>query len=421
MALAIVALFFLPWIDKAKAKSVRYKGWLPKIMLILFAANFVVLGKLGLDSPSPEKTLLSQIATIFYFVFFVTMPAWTSAGRKGFLGVVFSFLLGVWILYVTVLGLSSALGMEGEHHIAWVLYIYGLILGVFVIAIPWLAAADSETEVPERLQMKGLNKALVWGGLALFLALCVVPLKAVAAGGAACGEVPCDHFHADFEDKESLQHGAKLFVNYCMGCHSANFSRYERVADDLGIPHDMMLDNLIFSDQKIGELMTIAMEPAKSKKWFGATPPDLTLVARARSSDWLYTFLRNFYKDDSRPTGVNNKVFANVGMPHVLLDLQGLQECAPGPHYDSHGHAVRDALGEEESVECGSLKVGDMKGSMEKDEFDEAVHDLVNFMSYMAEPVAMSRTKIGVGVFLFLAVLLVFTYLLNREYWKDIH
>lgn len=421
MALAIVVLFFLPWIDKAKAKSLRYKGWLPKIMLISFAANFVVLGKLGLDAPSPEKTLLSQIATIFYFVFFVTMPAWTSAGRKGFIGIVSSALLGIWILYITLSSLKGILGAEGEHHIAWVLYIYGVLLGAFVIALPWLAAADSETKVPERLQMKGLNKALVWGGLALFLALCVVPLKAVAAGGAACGSVPCDHFEPEFENKESLQHGAKLFVNYCMGCHSANYSRYERVADDLGIPHEMMLDNLVFSDQKIGELMTISMAPDKSKKWFGATPPDLTLVARARSKDWLYTFLRNFYKDDSRPTGVNNKVFANVGMPHVLLELQGLQECAPGPHYDSHGHVVRDALGEEDLVECGSLKVADLEGSMDKEEFDEAIYDLVNFMSYLAEPVAVTRTNIGVGVFLFLAVLLIFTYLLNREYWKDIH
>lgn len=421
MGAAIVMLFFLPWLDKSKAKSVRYKGWLPKIMLILFAANFVVLGKLGLDAPSPSKTLLSQLGTLFYFVFFITMPAWTSAGKKGIFGILASTLLGLWILYITVLGLQADLAGE-DHHTAWVLYIYGMLLGVFVIAIPWLTAMDSESPVPERVQAKGLNKALVWGGFAMFLLFCIVPLKAVAAGGGGCGSVPCDHFHADLEDKASLQHGAKLFVNYCMGCHSANYSRFERVADDLDIPKDLALDNLIFdSNKKIGDLMTISMAPEQSKVWFGATPPDLTLVARARGSSWLYTFLRNFYADDSRPTGVNNKVFENVGMPHVLLELQGLPECAPGPHHDSHGAIERDALGDPVLVECGSLEVGEFKGSMDKEEFDHAVHDLVNFLTYVAEPMAVDRTKIGLYVFLFLAVLMVFVVLLNREYWKDVH
>jgi ubiquinol-cytochrome c reductase cytochrome b subunit len=391
MGAAIVMLFFLPWLDKAEAKSVRYKGWLPKIMLILFASNFVVLGKLGLDAPSPEKTLLSQLGTLFYFVFFITMPAWTSAGKKGFIGIVLSALLGVWTLYVTFAGMSVDLAAD-DGHTAWVLYAYGLILGVFTIAIPWLAAMDSETPVPTRTQSKGLNKALVWGGFAMFLLFCVVPLKAVAAGGGGCGEVPCDSFHADLEDKASLQNGAKLFVNYCMGCHSANYSRFERVADVLGIPKELALANLVFdSNKKIGDLMTISMAPEQSKVWFGATPPDLTLVARARGSEWLYTFLRNFYKDDSRPTGVNNKVFSNVGMPHVLLELQGLAECAPGPHHDSHGAVERDALGEPLLVECGSLEVGDVKGTLDKEEFDSAVYDLVNFMTYVAEPMAARK------------------------------
>ncbi len=421
MGAAIVMLFFLPWLDKSKAKSVRYKGWLPKIMLVLFASNFVVLGKLGLDAPSAEKTLLSQLGTVFYFVFFITMPSWSSAGKKSFFGLVASTLLGVWILYITGKGLQADLA-AADHSTAWVLYGYGLLLGLFVIALPWLTAMDSESQVPERTQTKGLNKALVWGGFAMFLLFCVVPLKAVAAGGGGCGEVPCDSFHADLENKDSLQRGAKLFVNYCMGCHSANYSRFERVANDLGIPNELALDNLIFDGtKKIGDLMTISMAPEHSKVWFGATPPDLTLVARARGSSWLYTFLRNFYKDDSRPTGVNNKVFANVGMPHVLLELQGLPECAPGPHHDSHGGVERDALGEPVLVECGSLEVGDQQGTMDKEEFDHAVHDLVNFLTYVSEPMAVSRTKIGLYVFLFLGVLLVFTVLLNREYWKDIH
>lgn len=422
MALAIVALFFLPWLDKSEAKSVRYKGWMPKIMLILFAATFVVLGKLGLDSPSAEKTMLSQISTVFYFAFFITMPAWTSAGKKGFIGIVSSALLGIWILYITGISLAAAIGHEGEgHSVAWVLYIYGTLLGVFVVALPWLTAMDAEKPVPERLQMKGLNKALVFGGFALFLLLAIVPLQAVAASGGKCGAVACDEFHADLSDKESLQRGAQTFANYCMGCHSANYSRYERVSDDLSIPKDVMLENVIFSGQKIGSLMEISMAPDESKVWFGTTPPDLTLAARARSPEWLYTFLRNFYADESRPTGVNNKVFANVGMPHVLLEVQGLAECSAGPKRDGHGHVVRDALGEPILVECGSLVVGDVKGSQSAEAFDQTTYDLVNFMTYMAEPVAMSRTRIGIYVFLFLAVLLIFTVLLNREYWKDIH
>lgn len=296
-----------------------------------------------------------------------------------------------------------------------------MVLGVFVVALPWLTAKDSESEVPERVKMKGLNPALVWGAFALFLILIFLPLKSVAAGGGKCGEVPCDEFVQDFNNKESLQSGAKLFVNYCMGCHSANFSRYERVADDLEIPHEAMIENLIFSDQKIGELMKISMAPADSKVWFGATPPDLSLVTRARSPEWLHTFLRTFYKDDSRPTGVNNKVFANVGMPHVLLELQGLAECAPGPAHDSHGAVVRDSLGEAKLADCGSLEVAATKGSMTAEAYDEAVYDLVNFLAYVADPVKTHRERAGIYAFLFLGVLLIFTVLLNREYWKDVH
>lgn len=423
MGAAIVVLFLLPWLDKSKAKSVRYKGWMPKIMLILFASTFVVLGKLGLDSPSPDKTLLSQVSTVFYFAFFFCMPVWTNAGQKSVLGIVLSVVHGLGILYMTLfskLGLFTVMVSE-TGHVNIILTFYCVALGVLLVALPWLTAADAEKPVPERVQMKGLNKALVWGGFALFLLLTVLPLKAVAASGGKCGSIPCDHFDVDLKDKASLQRGAATFTNYCMGCHSANFSRFERVATDLEIPNDLMLENLVFSDQKIGSLMEISMAPAQSKVWFGATPPDLTLVARSRSPDWLYTFLRSFYADESRPTGVNNKVFANVGMPHVLLELQGLPRCAPGPHHDSHGKVVRDQLGEPVLTECGSLTVSDTKGSLSAEEFDKSVYDLVNFMTYLAEPVAMSRTRIGIFVFLFLSVLLIFTVLLNREYWKDIH
>ena len=236
-----------------------------------------------------------------------------------------------------------------------------------------------------------------------FVIIVVAPIKAVGATGQFdCGAIPCDEFKADLSDKASLQRGAKWFVNYCMGCHSASFSRYERVATDLDIPPDLMMENLVFSQQRIGELMTISMSPEESKNWFGAAPPDLTLSARARSPEWLYTYLRNFYRDDSRATGVNNRVFSNVGMPHVMVELQGLLECESGSN-------------------CDNLVEGSLTGLMEADEFDQAIHDLVNFMEYMAEPVALDRQRIGIYVMLFLVVLLVVTVLLNREYWKGIH
>ncbi len=359
MAAAIVILFFLPWLDKSKVKSMRYKGTFSRVALIVFAAAFVILGYLGVKAPTPARTALSQICTVIYFAYFIGMPFWT--------------------------------------------------------------AREKTLPEPSRVQMKGLGKGLVFGALALFLVLVIVPIKAVAAGGGACGSIPCEHFEADFKNKESMQRGAATFVNYCMGCHSANFSRYERVADDLDIPHDAMLENLVFSDQKIGSLMQISMSPDNSKKWFGATPPDLTLVTRARSNDWVYTFLKNFYKDESRPKGVNNKVFENVGMPHVLMELQGLPECAPGEKLDAHGNAERNELGEAIETSCGSLKVTDVKGTLSEEEYSDTVYDLVNFMAYMAEPVVEERKRIGIFVFLFLGVLLIFTWLLNREYWKDIH
>ena len=420
MVAAIVILFFLPWLDRSKAKSVRYKGLLPKIMIILFAATFVVLGKLGLDAPSPDKTLLSQISTLFYFVFFLTMPVWTNAGKKGFLGIVTCGVLGIWILYATIAGAVAVAGTDGGK-MNWILYLYGFALGIFVIALPWCAAADKEKPVPERVQMKGLGKGMVWGGVLLFIVLVVVPYKAVAAGGGACGDVACEHFHADLGNKESLQRGAKTFINYCMGCHSANFSRYERVADDLGIPHDKMIENMVFSDQKIGELMTISMKTEDAKKWFGAAPPDLTLITRAKSSSYVYTLFKNYYRDDSRPTGVNNKAFPNIGMPHPLLELQGLAECAPGDKVDSHGHVVRNDMGEPKTDSCGVLKVGELEGTLTAEEYEHVVYDLVNFLQYLSEPNAEGRKRTGVYVFLFLGVLLVFTWLLSREYWKGIH
>ena len=151
----------------------------------------------------------------------------------------------------------------------------------------------------------------------------IIPAVAMAAGG---GNIHLDEHRTDLHDTASLQRGAQTYMNYCMGCHSLEHARYNRIARDLDIPEELMMDNLVFdTDKKFGALATIAMQTEDSKKWFGATPPDLTLVARVRRPDWLYTYLRSFYEDPSRPWGVNNVVFKDVGMPHVLADLQGRQ------------------------------------------------------------------------------------------------
>jgi ubiquinol-cytochrome c reductase cytochrome b subunit len=191
-------------------------------------------------------------------------------------------------------------------------------------------------------------------------------------------------------------------MNYCLGCHSLQYSRYNRVGTDLGIPEDLLKEHLMFDPgQKAGAHIDSSMNERTAKAWFGAPPPDLTLASRARQPEWLYTYLRTFYRDDSRPYGVNNKVFKDVGMPHVLLELQGMQTCAPGPVKAHNGGVKRDPLTAEE--------------------FDSAMYDLVNFLAYSADPVVVDRERIGTYVLLFITLFFVFACLLNREYWKDVH
>ncbi|WP_347332809.1 ubiquinol-cytochrome c reductase [Marinimicrobium locisalis] len=423
MGAAIAILFVLPWLDRANAKSMRYKGHIPRVMLMVFAAMFVVLGYLGVQSPTAGRTVLSQIGTVFYFAYFLTMPVWTSnrpPEQRSQVARILSFAV-CWVFALMFLAMTLN-GILEEGDVPVFLRLFGLVLAGVFVALPWLADRDGEQPVPERVQSKGLPLRLVLGGLALFAILVVVPIKAVGAGGGGCGSIPCDVMEPDLSNKESLQRGAKYFVNYCMSCHSAKFSRYGRVADDLGIPEEVAREQLIFGDQAIGDLMTTAMTEEQGKQWFGVQPPDLTLVARSRNPEWLYTYLRNFYKDDSRPFGVNNRVFENVGMPHVMIDLQGLPVCAAGPKRDSHGHIVRDGAGNPViDEECGSLEPGEIEGSMSEEEFDQVIYDLVNFLEYLGEPAAMERERMGVFVLLFLSVLFVFVYLLNREYWKGIH
>jgi len=197
----------------------------------------------------------------------------------------------------------------------------------------------------------------------------------------AAGDLHLDHANTDISDTASLQNGAKLFMNYCSGCHAIGFMRYNRIAQDLNLSDSLVAEHLMFAGEKPGETITTAMPKEGAAKWFGVTPPDLSLVARAKGTDWIYTYLRGFYEDDSKVFGVNNKVLENASMPDVLWSLK------------------------EEKPEA---------------EFDQDVRDITNFLDYVGEPAKLIRTSLGVWVLLFLGVLLVLTYLLKKEYWKDV-
>jgi ubiquinol-cytochrome c reductase cytochrome c1 subunit len=234
------------------------------------------------------------------------------------------------------------------------------------------------------------------------IALLFAPMLALAGGG----NVHLDKWPGSVSDKAALQNGAKLFVNYCMNCHGASFMRYQNLMD-LGLTEQQVKDNLMFTSDKIGGLMAVAARSDEQKKWFGATPPDLTIVARARGelgnagagADWLYTYLRTFYRDPNRPTGWNNVVFENVGMPNPLWQLQGQN--------------VRNA-------ETHKLEMA-VPGQMSTAEFDKAISDLVGFMVWMGEPQQEFRRTLGFFVLGFLLLLFVVSYALKKNYWKDIH
>ncbi|MGL4316952.1 MAG: cytochrome c1 [Pseudomonas sp.] len=259
--------------------------------------------------------------------------------------------------------------------------------------------------------MKKLFAAFVFAAL---------PALALASGG----NVHLDKVDIDLTDKAALQDGARTFANYCMGCHSAKFQRYERVGTDLGIPEELMMENLVFTGAKIGDHMKIGMQPNDAKAWFGAVPPDLTLVARVRGTDWLYTYLRSFYEDSKRPWGVNNTVFPNVGMPNVLVGLQGRQVVGcKQVQVVADGKKQYDPLtGAPITHEaCDQLTIVPKSGSLSEAEFDEKVHNLVTFLAYSANPVKLESQRVGTYVLLYLAFFFVFAYLLKREYWKDVH
>ena len=222
----------------------------------------------------------------------------------------------------------------------------------------------------------------------------LVPMLTLAAGGS----VPLDKAGNDLTDKESLKSGFESYINYCLGCHQLQYQRYGRTFADLGISDADGVANYMYTGEKVGDHITNTMPAKEAAKWFGSAPPDLTLEARLRSPDWIYTYLRSFYVDPNRPFGVNNTVFKDVGMPHVLQSLQGVRTM------DEHGN-LSEATG----------------GSMTAEEYDVFARDLANFLEYTAEPSKLDRQAMGYWVIGFLFIFLIFAYLLKVEYWKDVH
>lgn len=236
------------------------------------------------------------------------------------------------------------------------------------------------------------------------IALFCAPLAALAAGG----EARLDRANVDIHDAVSIQRGAQVFVNYCLNCHAAASMRYNRLMD-LGLTEQQIKDNLLFASAKVGDAMTVAASRKDQRAWFGAEPPDLSVIARARGADWLYTYLRTFYRDSARPTGWNNLVFPNVGMPHALWQLQGMQALKIETE-EHEGH----------KTEHRTLAL-ETPGSMMPADYDKLVRDLVNYLVYMGEPDAARRSQIGVVVLIFLFGFLALAWLLKKEFWKDVH
>ncbi len=342
---AIAILFVLPWLDKSPVKSMRYKGTFSRVALLSFVVAFLILGVLGTQSVSPAKTLLAQMMTLVYFGYFFAMP--------------------------------------------------------------WYTRAETTSTPPERVTGRFISIPQLIGSLLLIAALVVIPLMLTnTAHASEASNVALDHVETSFEDKASLQRGWGTYMNYCAGCHELSYARYARTAEDLELEPQLVEANMIFDDASIGDLMTNAMSDDDSKVWFGAAPPDLTLIGRVRKPDWLYTYMRSFYNDPSRPLGANNTLYANVGMPNVLHGLQGDVIC------DDHGT--------NDPTQC-ELSHVEGTGSQTPAEFDQTVADLVNFLYYIGEPVRAKRQSIGVWVLLFLGLLYILVFFMSREFSKDYH
>lgn len=252
------------------------------------------------------------------------------------------------------------------------------------------------------------------------LVCCLLVTLGLSGLARAAEEQGLEHAYTNIDSTASLQHGAQIFTNYCLSCHSARYMRYRRLARDLDLTEDQVLDNLAPTTDKIYDMMTVAMDPKDAENWFGKAPPDLSLKARERGVDWIYTFLKSFYADPSTPSGWNNKLFPHVAMPNPLWRLQGIQQ------------PVYEEVTGKSSIINGKLVYAQTKkvlkelklaepGTMKPEEFDQAVRDLVTFLEYVAEPSKGERHHLGIWVLLFLAFFALLTYLYKKAVWQDVH
>lgn len=244
--------------------------------------------------------------------------------------------------------------------------------------------------------------------LTLLFCLALTPALAAASGGE---HAKLDPVRIDLSDRDSLQRGARIFVNYCLSCHSASYMRYNRMGHDLGLSDELVKENLLFAADKVGEPMKAVMPADDAKAAFNTVPPDLTLIARSKSPEWIYTYMRSFYRDDKSASGWNNTVFEHVAMPHVLYEWQG------------HQRAVFKTVQEKDGSTRTEFErfVLEKPGSMTSEAYDKEMRHLTNFLVYMGEPAQLSRKTVGIFVLLFLAVFGAIAYLLKREFWKDVH
>jgi len=240
--------------------------------------------------------------------------------------------------------------------------------------------------------------------IAILLAGMMMSASVLAAEGGATQQSG-----TDLGDRASLQRGAQLFMNYCSGCHSLKYMRYSRMAEDLGLSEEEVMTNLNFTGAKFGEQIQVSMPAAGAEKWFGKAPPDLSVIARVRGSDWIYTYLKSFYLDESRPVGWNNTLFPNASMPNPLWLMQGLQRPV---------HGEKDPVTGEATVERLEIAT---PGSQDAQAFDQTARDITAFLEYVGEPAALKRQSIGVWVVLFLAFFTFLAWLLKKEYWRDVH
>ena len=341
--------------------------------------------------------MAGAIAILFVMPWLDRSPV-RSMRYKGWYSRVALLLFVVSFIILGVLGTKIATGPRTA-----LAQICTLLYFAYFILMPWYSRREPTSTPPQRTTGRYITVPQFILAIAVVAVLSFVPLTVVGAEA----EVELEHVEFDLEDNASLQSGARNYINYCLGCHSVGFSRYQRVADDLGIPPELVEEFLIFDeDTEIGDLMTTSMDGEEAENWFGVAPPDLSLVARLRGTDWLYGYLTGFYQDPARPFGVNNRVFPNVAMPHVLHPLQGDQRCA--------GEGGEGAA-------CEELEHVEGTGALSPEEYEAFVYDLVNFLYYVGEPARLQRERIGGYVLLFLAFLFVFAYMLNREYWKDVH